>query len=362
MSNCPPVTPAGCVYNFTPGRPGPVTAIYLHGAPGPLEYLDEQHKSRITPSPSGYATAPKHSSFHFAVGTVGEIHSFVDVADTAWAFGVSNPTLDPTSINIVLPVGFKLSQNACLPGSQWSKDQFNSLVNEICCLLKQLGLTANDVQLAPGELDTYPITELQSAITRCLSSSESPYPIGTAACLPPHAQSNDSSLPVAAWDGNCLVGITRPGTATACDYTTGPVVATDKKVTHVVIDGTVFAAPNGGIPMDQVVALSQWLNSLGMQWTVTLTAPNNVATAVITLLQTTASSVVVGTETGTVPTTSANCGTVSVPVSVTIADLLALGAVTYAGGTIFSYGVPVVVGTLLTDVNGVPQGYLMPLP
>lgn len=36
-------------------------------------------------------------------------------------------------------------------------------------------------------------------------------------------------------------------------------------------------------------------------------------------------------------------------------------AITYSGGVFYANGVPVVTGILLTDINGIPQGYLLPL-
>lgn len=361
MPNCPQVFPIGCVFNFSPGRTTPITEIVIHSGNSPLEYLDERHKRRISPAPASWATAPAHSSFHFGFGTAGEIHSYVPVADTAWAFGVAAPTRDPGSINLALAVGFPLAGSQCLPGSNWSTDQFNALAREICCLLDEFNLTTSAIKIAEGELIDYPLQDLIQAVTTCMQTSEAPYPIGTSACLPPHATTTDLSSPVAVWDGNCLVALTKQGTATLCTYTTEPTLAAGVMVTSVIISGISYPAPNGGIALDQIVSLTAWLNTLGVgTWDVVMQVPNNVATTTIKLVDSLATSVSVVTSVGTLATTQSDCHPTTTQVPVTAQQMLDVD-VQYVDGTLSVNGVVVVSGTPITDLSGTTLGYMLPV-
>lgn len=102
---------------FTVGRAcaGPL-AIVLHEVDQGIEMLD--HEMTRCPTPRPAQSPGCHSSFHFGIGGNCHFHQYIDIANTAWGFGLLPPVLCPPP-NICPP-------EPCASCTGLTADQYNT--------------------------------------------------------------------------------------------------------------------------------------------------------------------------------------------------------------------------------------------
>lgn len=354
--------------NYQTGRGGcTLQAVVLHGSP--FEPGDEISLMCRQAS----AIQHPHQSFHLVVKpSISWAGDFVPMADTAFALsGETNPpgftpvcpppgTPDNETYNVLVDWPNLLPDQNCPP-------VYTSNLAYLCAVLApkfvEMGIEPSETTLliAAGEL---PGLDYSALLACLIEAYNAPVPgVVNRACLPPHPLTTNQTLPLVAWDGNCLAEITHPALVEACDYLATVNVTEGGKVTSVTIGGHVYYATGGGILETDVNAIRTWLNGLGVGTFGVAYAfgVGGTATLTISLIQSVKPFTSVLATGGAVTPVQSNCNMVNAQVPVTVQDALAQLSITYASGIISVNGVPLVTGTAIYDMGGTLLGYAMPV-
>lgn len=235
---------------FTTGR-DPCTdplAVVLHAWDSGIETLDLTMQACLRRKP---ACPPScHTSFHFGIGGACQFHQYVPIEDTAWGFGVIQPTCpEPVcppdacasctgltddqfqpwfdgsvpdvsgfiedacgtanscvihvAVTNLFPTNQQLGQSGCCAPDAAA---YKCLVQSLCDIFAEAGLTPGiDTLLVHcNELDCLDIEQLVADIQACLDAPAPVLPPCT--CTPTAASFADLPVGAAATPGTALVG------------------------------------------------------------------------------------------------------------------------------------------------------------
>lgn len=243
--------------NYQVGRGGfSVKKIYLH-------CTDKTAAQML-----GDACLPIGSSYHYSVHGHNLVYKFVSEGDTALSFTApANPPV------VGKPVGATDNQATiniaieCLPLAEacsqigYANGFLNTIGELICKVASDNGLALSDVVSTSVDI---PLTTILAKATSCNN------PTFDGVCFKPHESVSGMELPLAAWNGNCLVEQTVVGSVTRCNYTVDiPFASNLDALTSVMVGGVSYAPPTP-LTLVSPINLITWLNGLGLgTWNVT---------------------------------------------------------------------------------------------
>ena len=311
--------------NYAVGRNGCVPlAIYLH--------CTDKTSAQLL----GEACRPVGESFHYSVhGNL--VYQYVRDSDTAFTFkAAANPPIagkpagctdNQSSINVGIECNVT-GDNCGVQVGGWSSQLIAKVGELVCKIASANNLTPSSVNVLSDSLDI-PVSQILAKAVSCNN------PTLDGACLKPHEVISGANLPIAIWQGNCLVEAEVSGTVRKCDYTaTIPFASNLDSLTSITVGGATYSPPSP-IYLTTPVQLLSWLNSLGLgSWNVnyvSMTLPGSVQ---IRLLASSDVATAVTHTAGISGFTSSNCQNATGQVPATFDSILAskLVSASPAGG------------------------------
>lgn len=353
--------------NYIVGRgscPDPL-AVVLHGQPfDPGEIIAGMCRDES-------AFHSPHTSFHYVVKpNANWVAQFVKEEDTAIAISNETPPVLPTgctgstpdqkTINVLVDWPLLIPNQTCPPDV---KENTALLCSLLASVFANNGITpgVDTLLIATKELPGLDVAALIQCVKNTIATP--PASVDDRACLPPHLTTQDMASPLAVWDGNCLREATKLGTDQYCDYSVGVSAVDDVKLLSVTLGNKTYIAPNGGIAMNDVLAIRAWLNSLTSapaSWNVAYGFTGNDAQLVVQLLTSNKVLSAMVFSNATITPAESNCVDLPAQVPITLNDVTP-PVITYEHGVFKVNGVVLVTGVLSTNSNGNHLGYLLPL-
>lgn len=300
--------------NYAVGRNGCAPlAIYLH--------CTDKTSAQLL----GEACRPIGTSFHYSVHA-NLVYQYVKDSDTALTFkAAANPAIagkpvgctdNQSSINVAIECNVT-GDNCGVQVGGWSSQLIAKVGELVCKIASANGLNPSLVNVLSDSLDI-PVSQILAKAVSCNN------PTLDGACLKPHESVIGAALPLAMWQGNCLVEGEINGVVSECDYTsTVPFSSNLDSITSVTVGGATYSPPTP-ILLTTPVQLLSWLNSLGLgAWNVnyvSMTLPGSVQ---IRLLASSSAATSVTHSGGITGFTSSNCVNASGLVPVTFDSILA---------------------------------------
>lgn len=234
--------------NFTAGRTSAVSRVVFHCTSKTREQLQAESCKK--------AVMRVHTSYHYVI-FADVAANFVEVADTAWGFGV--PADDANAVHIAI-----YDPRCGLPEDESCKPYKPSLefLQEILCQLNEdyVGLT---YEIHNNELQNTTLSELQALGQDCPADPVLP-PATT--CLPIIAVTDNTDLPFVLSDNNCLYTPITTSSTLVCNRQVVIVNSLPStSVTSISVDGVATVLPSPITPAYPAAAnLVSYLNTLGV--------------------------------------------------------------------------------------------------
>lgn len=322
--------------NYVAGRgscPAPL-AIVLHGQPfDPGEVIAKMCRDVSSFHRDVSSFQSPHESFHYAIKpSINWMGAFVPVADTAIAIasevpptlpaGCTGSTPDQKTINVLVDWSTIVPILQCPPKSP----DFSALCVFLASIFSQNNIvpSAETLLVATKELAGLDLPALLQCVKNYIAAP--PATLEDRACLPPHLTTQNTAASVVVWEGNCLREATKTGTSTYCTYTAQIEAVDDGKLLSVTIGDKTYIAPNGGIAVNDVLAIRAWLNGLVVApayWNVTYGFNNNVAQLTLVLLMSNKPATAIVFSNATITPVESDCVELPAQIPVTLSDVLA---------------------------------------